>query len=48
MLESISERLMQPGMPHHDCPDKVLCHQLVMLLLIDIRSSALFPFCTSV
>jgi len=22
MLESISPRLMEPGMPHHDCPDK--------------------------
>lgn len=24
MLESTSERLMQHGMPHHNCPDKVL------------------------
>ena len=24
MLESSSRRLMQPGMPHHNCPDKVL------------------------
>ena len=23
MLENISDRLTQPGMPHHDCPDKV-------------------------
>lgn len=23
MLECASPRLMQPGMPHHDCPDKV-------------------------
>lgn len=23
MLESASERLMQSGMPHHNCPDKV-------------------------
>ena len=23
MLESSSRRLMQPGMPHHNCPDKV-------------------------
>ena len=22
MLENISPRLMEPGMPHHDCPDK--------------------------
>ena len=22
MLESSSRRLMQPGMPHHNCPDK--------------------------
>ena len=22
MLENISQRLMEPGMPHHDCPDK--------------------------
>ena len=22
MLENISSRLMEPGMPHHDCPDK--------------------------
>lgn len=23
MLETASDRLMQPGMPHHNCPDKV-------------------------
>lgn len=23
MLENISDRLTEPGMPHHDCPDKV-------------------------
>lgn len=23
MLESISDRLIEPGMPHHNCPDKV-------------------------
>jgi FO synthase len=23
MLENISDRLIEPGMPHHDCPDKV-------------------------
>jgi FO synthase len=23
MLENISDRLMEPGMPHHNCPDKV-------------------------
>lgn len=22
MLESTSDRLLQPGMPHHECPDK--------------------------
>ena len=22
MLETSSRRLMQPGMPHHNCPDK--------------------------
>lgn len=35
MLESSSRRLLQPGMPHHNCPDKVtaLFSSIVCLLL---------------
>ena len=31
MLESISPRLMEPGMPHHDCPDKDPARRLATL-----------------
>ena len=35
MLETSSRRLMQEGMPHHDCPDKVIIHTAYVFVSID-------------
>lgn len=43
MLESSSRRLMQPGMPHHNCPDKART-----LLEIHYKSFDLVPSRSSV
>jgi FO synthase len=43
MLESVSERLCQPGMPHHGSPDKVPAKRLEMLRL---AGEAKVPFTT--
>jgi hypothetical protein len=41
MLESASERLMQSGMPHHNCPDKVLRVHVLKVLMV--TSTAAWP-----
>ena len=39
MLESSSLRLLQPGGPHHNCPDKVhICLLLACVIAVPIHS----------
>ncbi|MFQ5967999.1 MAG: 7,8-didemethyl-8-hydroxy-5-deazariboflavin synthase CofG [Acidimicrobiia bacterium] len=43
MLENISERLMEPGMPHHNCPDK---HPALRVATIESAGRWGVPFTT--
>ena len=43
MLENISERLMEPGMPHHGCPDK---HPGLRVATIEAAARQMVPFTT--
>ena len=45
MLENISDRLTEPGMPHHNCPDKV---PAVRVATIEAARSAMVPFTTGI
>ena len=45
MLENISERLTEPGMPHHNCPDKV---PAVRVAAIEAAREAMVPFTTGI
>jgi len=45
MLENVSRRLMQPGMPHHACPDKV---PLQRLRTLERAGLARVPFTTGI
>ncbi|MDJ0925855.1 MAG: 7,8-didemethyl-8-hydroxy-5-deazariboflavin synthase CofG [Acidimicrobiia bacterium] len=45
MLENISPRLMEPGMPHHDCPDKDPQRRVAT---IEASSRQRVPFTTGV
>ena len=45
MLENISERLTEPGMPHHNCPDKV---PAVRVAAIEAAREAIVPFTTGI
>ncbi len=45
MLENISPRLMEPGMPHHDCPDK---DPAVRVETIRAAGRAQVPFTTGI
>jgi FO synthase len=45
MLENSSPRLMEPGMPHHDCPDK---EPALRLATMAAAASARVPFTTGV
>jgi len=45
MLENISPRLMEPGMPHHNCPDK---DPLVRIATIEAAGRAKVPFTSGV
>lgn len=45
MLESLSERLMAPGMPHHGCPDK---HPKKRLEVLEIAGELRVPFTTGI
>ncbi len=45
MLENVSPRLMEPGMPHHDCPDK---DPALRLGTIRAAATARVPFTTGV
>ncbi|MGH1481339.1 MAG: 7,8-didemethyl-8-hydroxy-5-deazariboflavin synthase CofG [Geminicoccales bacterium] len=45
MLENVSRRLMQPGMPHHACPDKV---PLQRLRTLERAGHARVPFTTGI
>lgn len=45
MLENISPRLMEPGMPHHDCPDK---DPAVRVETIRAAGRARVPFTTGI
>ncbi|RPI22840.1 MAG: 7,8-didemethyl-8-hydroxy-5-deazariboflavin synthase subunit CofG, partial [Actinobacteria bacterium] len=45
MLENISPRLMEPGMPHHDCPDKDPAGRMAT---IEAAGRAAVPFTTGV
>lgn len=45
MLENISPRLMEPGMPHHNCPDK---DPAVRMRTIEAAGAARVPFTTGV
>ncbi|HEY7703390.1 MAG TPA: 7,8-didemethyl-8-hydroxy-5-deazariboflavin synthase CofG [Acidimicrobiia bacterium] len=45
MLENSSPRLMEPGMPHHDCPDKEPAKRLATMAA---AASARVPFTTGV
>jgi FO synthase len=45
MLENISPRLMEPGMPHHDCPDK---DPVARMETIEIAGRLKIPFTTGV
>ncbi len=45
MLENISTRLLEPGMPHHNCPDK---HPDVRVATIEAAGRQRVPFTTGV
>jgi len=45
MLETISERLLQKGMPHHGCPDKI---PLKRLNTLEITGKLKVPFTTGI
>lgn len=45
MLENISPRLMEPGMPHHDCPDK---HPDLRVATIEASGRVRVPFTSGV
>ncbi len=45
MLENISPRLMEPGMPHHDCPDK---EPSARMDTIETAGTLKIPFTTGV
>ena len=45
MLENISPRLMEPGMPHHNCPDK---DPAVRMRTIEAAGAARVPFTTGI
>ena len=45
MLENSSPRLMEPGMPHHDCPDK---DPVLRMATIRAAAAARVPFTTGV
>jgi FO synthase len=45
MLENASPRLMEPGMPHHDCPDK---HPAVRIETIRAAGRLAVPFTTGI
>ena len=45
MLENISPRLMEPGMPHHDCPDK---EPSARMATIETAGRLRIPFTTGV
>jgi FO synthase len=45
MLENISDRLTEPGMPHHNCPDKV---PAVRVKTIRDAGAARVPFTTGI
>jgi FO synthase len=45
MLENVSPRLMEPGMPHHDCPDK---DPALRLATIDNAGRQRVPFTTGI
>ncbi|MFQ5518340.1 MAG: 7,8-didemethyl-8-hydroxy-5-deazariboflavin synthase CofG, partial [Acidimicrobiia bacterium] len=45
MLENISDRLMEPGMPHHDCPDK---DPLLRVGVIETAGELRVPFTSGI
>ena len=45
MLENISDRLTEPGMPHHDCPDKVPARRVET---IEAAARQRVPFTTGI
>ena len=45
MLENISPRLMEPGMPHHNCPDK---DPVLRMETIENAGAARVPFTTGI
>ena len=45
MLENISPRLMEPGMPHHNCPDK---DPALRMATIEAAGSLRVPFTTGI
>ena len=45
MLENISPRLMEPGMPHHNCPDK---HPEARMSTIEAAGALRIPFTTGI
>ncbi len=45
MLENISPRLMEPGMPHHNCPDK---DPVLRVATIEASGRARVPFTTGI
>lgn len=45
MLENVSPRLMEPGMPHHDCPDK---DPALRLEVVRAAGKARVPFTTGI
>ncbi|NNF69886.1 MAG: 7,8-didemethyl-8-hydroxy-5-deazariboflavin synthase CofG [Acidimicrobiia bacterium] len=45
MLENISPRLMEPGMPHHNCPDK---DPAVRVATIEAAGTARVPFTSGI
>lgn len=45
MLENISDRLTEPGMPHHNCPDKV---PAVRVATIEAAGRAKIPFTSGI
>jgi len=45
MLENISPRLMEPGMPHHDCPDK---NPVARMETIETAGRLSIPFTTGI
>ena len=45
MLENISPRLMEPGMPHHNCPDK---DPVLRMATIEAAGALRIPFTTGI